>query len=842
MDLQKFNQKYPELMKLLDEYGYSKSYIRKIKEARNLILKHRDNPMVESYEDLYHKVVVPKYSKRTRDEYRCTIGHIYSYVEKGIFLGEAGGWSGLTKKESSYDKLCPEFKNFIDTLRFCEKETGKHKNVKTIVSACSTFLRDIQDSFHITHMKDITEESVLGVFSGKNRHENACSCIKAALRLCEAEYPSGLCQNISYMLPKFTRRHKLYDYLKPDEIAPLQRVLYNSKELSSRDKAIMKIAYYTGIRRSDIANLKFDNIDEEKEELHFVQQKTGVEHSIPFNSVVGNAILEYMLKERPVSENMTHVFLQAHRPFSKLTPDTVTAIAARFFKKADIRQEGGRRRGLHVFRHLMVTELVDADVPREIVSRLVGHTSLQSLESYLDADLKGLRECAIDISRFDRGKVTTKSYQSFAADLLGDYKRYAMDRDVWYAGSNIYMSALDCFLSENYPSSVALTQDMLEEFAKPMEGEYNKQYSNRMDEIARFVCFLVLQHKLDLRAPHTHQVALSAAKSKRFPEILNCVVSSVIEKYRIYCTTSGKWSRPKLFVLRSFEEFCCKKYPDMNELTQEMVDAWCQKRMSEGIHAWQNRVVVLNGLIKYGCRNNGWNVLPYYVPTPRNQKIIHEYHELTDDELYNFFYACDNFKYRRQNPRQARIWGTVARTIFRVLLSTGIRMKEARQLDMQDVDLRYGVINIRHTKGYIEHRVALHTYTLELMIKYNNEMEKIMPGRKCFFPNHNDKYLSNDWLHGMFHRIWYTYNDARATTYVFRHNYATFNINRFPREGFQKSLFYLSKSMGHSTIETTMYYYHFTLHTSCSIKESKQNTIQEIIPDRTNYFYDYDEE
>ena len=52
MDLQKFNQKYPELMKLLDEYGYSKSYIRKIKEARNLILKHRDNPMVESYEDL----------------------------------------------------------------------------------------------------------------------------------------------------------------------------------------------------------------------------------------------------------------------------------------------------------------------------------------------------------------------------------------------------------------------------------------------------------------------------------------------------------------------------------------------------------------------------------------------------------------------------------------------------------------------------------------------------------------------------------------------------------------------------------------------------------------------
>lgn len=48
-----------------------------------------------------------------------------------------------------------------------------------------------------------------------------------------------------------------------------------------------------------------------------------------------------------------------------------------------------------------------------------------------------------------------------------------------------------------------------------------------------------------------------------------------------------------------------------------------------------------------------------------------------------------------------------------------------------------------------------------------------------------------------------------ATAYALRHNYAIENINGWTDYGFNfnDKLLYLSKSMGHSVIESTKYYY-----------------------------------
>ena len=61
-----------------------------------------------------------------------------------------------------------------------------------------------------------------------------------------------------------------------------------------------------------------------------------------------------------------------------------------------------------------------------------------------------------------------------------------------------------------------------------------------------------------------------------------------------------------------------------------------------------------------------------------------------------------------------------------------------------------------------------------------------------------------------FRRIWSTVTtDRHATAYAFRHHYATSNINRWIEEGFsfEDRLAYLSKSMGHTTLESARYYY-----------------------------------
>jgi integrase len=60
--------------------------------------------------------------------------------------------------------------------------------------------------------------------------------------------------------------------------------------------------------------------------------------------------------------------------------------------------------------------------------------------------------------------------------------------------------------------------------------------------------------------------------------------------------------------------------------------------------------------------------------------------------------------------------------------------------------------------------------------------------------------------------MWKKYNGNHATAYEFRHHYAVQNINKWTDEGFgfDAKLLYLSKSMGHSSVESTKYYYSLT--------------------------------
>jgi integrase len=94
-----------------------------------------------------------------------------------------------------------------------------------------------------------------------------------------------------------------------------------------------------------------------------------------------------------------------------------------------------------------------------------------------------------------------------------------------------------------------------------------------------------------------------------------------------------------------------------------------------------------------------------------------------------------------------------------------------------------------------------------------------------------------------FERLWFKYNHTHATPYHLRHHYATTNINNWPSqaEKFNRNLLYLSRSMGHSTIETSMYYYSFTPKLAELLKERKQETFNEIIPNRNQYFSEYED-
>lgn len=282
-------------------------------------------------------------------------------------------------------------------------------------------------------------------------------------------------------------------------------------------------------------------------------------------------------------------------------------------------------------------------------------------------------------------------------------------------------------------------------------------------------------------------------------------ISPLMREFESFQLASGRWSESSSWNLSFFDKYCLNNYPEAENLTQEMVDSWCQQRNTESGHSCRVRTGSVVGLIHYlqkrGLTDVNFPVIPHlaartYIP-----------HAFTEDELYNFFRACDAIPDHAMFDRKLR--RLTMPVFFRLLYSSGIRTNEARMLRRINVDLVHGVLDIQASKGHNQHFAVLHDSMLELMQQYNAAINQLLPYRHYFFPDKDDNYRSNEWVCSNFKKLWNQKNKSHAVAYDLRHNYAIENINSWTDDGFHFSqkLYSLSKSMGHANVESTKYYY-----------------------------------
>jgi len=87
-------------------------------------------------------------------------------------------------------------------------------------------------------------------------------------------------------------------------------------------------------------------------------------------------------------------------PFRRIVSGDCCNIATVIMKQAGIRTNKGDRRGLHLFRHHLATEMLAHEVPTTIISEVLGHASPSSTQAYLSADFTHLKACSLGIEQF----------------------------------------------------------------------------------------------------------------------------------------------------------------------------------------------------------------------------------------------------------------------------------------------------------------------------------------------------------------------------------------------------------------------------------------------------------
>jgi len=303
-----------------------------------------------------------------------------------------------------------------------------------------------------------------------------------------------------------------------------------------------------------------------------------------------------------------------------------------------------------------------------------------------------------------------------------------------------------------------------------------------------------------------------------------------IEQFIYYRKASGSWNESNYgYYLWRFDKYCAEKYPGM-PLMQTMVDEWCARKGQELNRSTNIRVRVIRVFIKYLRTRKLTDVEEPHLLT--NEPFSYIPHAFTQEELANFFYECDHIDQlpTKRNTQLARI---ICPVLFRLLYSSGIRTTEARLLQRCNVDLTHGVLNIQESKGLDQHYVALHPSMLELLALYDRTMDRIQPNRKYFFQSSNGECFNHTWLEQWFRLLWQKANgpDVRATAYELRHHYAITNINSWNHDSFEFSdkLYFLSKSMGHRQVISTLHYYSIVPRLANTIKAASEDGFNKIV-------------
>lgn len=398
MNLVKLEKEWPKFLSHMKENGYAESYVTHIVSEFNWLL--RNGKEFKSYQEALDerlKDTSPKYAVHRRSFF----GMFKNFEENGE-LPDGRNNNPLSIRDA-YRKLLPVFKSFVD--EYISSVNNGILQEETIYSrkcSLSRFLLSLQEQGCKT-LNDIQQANILEVFQldEDNAFKNHC---KMNVLLCifnsvhsESEEEA---QRIALLIPPAKKVRKNIQYLNAEEIRRIHEVLFDeSNGLFLRDRAIGKILYYTGMRASDIAGLKFADIDWEKDRIHLTQKKTGAPLTLPLPPIVGNAICDYILNERPESKE-NHIFLTRDKYPHRMNGQDLIPVAGTIYKKAGIRQEKGSRKGTHIFRHRLATHLAGENVSRVVISDTLGHTDPLSIEAYLSADIVNLRKCALSIEDF----------------------------------------------------------------------------------------------------------------------------------------------------------------------------------------------------------------------------------------------------------------------------------------------------------------------------------------------------------------------------------------------------------------------------------------------------------
>ncbi|MBU1126371.1 MAG: site-specific tyrosine recombinase/integron integrase [Patescibacteria group bacterium] len=183
------------------------------------------------------------------------------------------------------------------------------------------------------------------------------------------------------------------EFLEEDELARLRNAPQDTPGiLGLRDRAIIEMLFSTGLRVSELSNLKIENINLRRDE--FTVKGKGSKHRIVFTSdEARKALKTYLDARRDTSPYLFvgHDRAKAGREAMPLTPRSIQRTIEKYATEAGIT----KKISPHTLRHTYATDLLRNGADIRSVQAMLGHESITTTQVYThitDRELKKIHK------------------------------------------------------------------------------------------------------------------------------------------------------------------------------------------------------------------------------------------------------------------------------------------------------------------------------------------------------------------------------------------------------------------------------------------------------------------
>jgi integrase/recombinase XerC/integrase/recombinase XerD len=185
-------------------------------------------------------------------------------------------------------------------------------------------------------------------------------------------------------LPK--RPRSLPHVLRPDELAQLLDRIPLTTPLELRDRAMLELAYASGLRAEELVTLTVDSVDFDAEQVR-IEGKGSKTRLVPVGEPALRALTRYLERARPAlvhDQQRALLLSKSGRPLS-------TSDVRRRLRIWSTRAGLGGAVHPHALRHSFATHLLNGGADLRAIQELLGHSSISTTQVYTQVESARLR-------------------------------------------------------------------------------------------------------------------------------------------------------------------------------------------------------------------------------------------------------------------------------------------------------------------------------------------------------------------------------------------------------------------------------------------------------------------